>query len=266
MHRFDGMRPLTRQDIHLGGLERDPIRTHQTIPSITAGFPIILSWPEKSRLHEKVFIDAARRAFSTSLGFEVDNPCDHPPMILAAKEYPDLEPAPLRQAAPLSQEDYEYSKLATRIPYLIVMPKYDPISSLTKDVTTFLAAFFALFSCKLSFSSFTARAPSVTPGHAVLWSIGIRHGDINDNNMMWDPKTEKPKLCDFDLSHLCEKLRRGVEEVGPNGLTGFSNTGTWIFIAEELLSLDAMDGLVTRVYRHEVEALMYNQVWIKRRY
>jgi hypothetical protein len=83
---------------------------------------------------------------------------------------------------------------------------------------------------------------------------------------MWDPKTQKPKLCDFDLSHLCEKPRRGVEEVGPDGPTGFSNTGTWIFMAAELLSLDAMDGLVKRVYRHEVEAFIAVLVWIICRY
>ena len=100
----------------------------------------------------------------------------------------------------------------------------------------------------------------------MLWSIGIRHGDISDNNLMWDPKTEKPKLCDFDLSHLCPKPTRGEEEVGPNGPTGFSNTGTWIFMAEELLSIAAMEGRVKRVYRHEVEAFIAVLVWIICRY
>jgi hypothetical protein len=83
---------------------------------------------------------------------------------------------------------------------------------------------------------------------------------------MWDPKTQKPKLCDFDLSHLCEKPERGVEEVGPDGPTGFSNTGTWIFMAAELLSRPAMAGKVKRVYRHEVEAFIAVLVWILCRY
>ena len=100
----------------------------------------------------------------------------------------------------------------------------------------------------------------------MLWSVGIRHGDISDNNLMWDPKTQKPKLCDFDLSHLCERPKLGPKEVGPSGPTGFSNTGTWIFMATELLSHDAMDGRVKRVYRHEVEAFIAVLVWIICRY
>ena len=100
----------------------------------------------------------------------------------------------------------------------------------------------------------------------MLWSVGIRHGDISDNNLMWDPKTQKPKLCDFDLSHLCEKPRRGVEEVGSNGPAGFSNTRTWIFMAEELLDDGAMAGEVRRVYRHEVEAFIAVLIWIICRY
>ena len=84
---------------------------------------------------------------------------------------------------------------------------------------------------------------------------------------MWDAETEKPKLCDFDLSYLCEKHRGGAEgEVGPNGPTGFSNAGTWIFMAGELLTGRAMAGEVKRVYRHEVEAFMAVLVWIICRY
>ncbi|TEB24927.1 hypothetical protein FA13DRAFT_1591608, partial [Coprinellus micaceus] len=113
---------------------------------------------------------------------------------------------------------------------------------------------------------FTSHTHIGILGHAMLWSVGIRHGDISDNNLMWDPKTQKPKLCDFDLSHLCEKPRRGVEEVGPDGPTGFSNTGTWIFMAAELLSRPAMAGKVKRVYRHEVEAFIAVLVWILCRY
>jgi hypothetical protein len=112
-----------------------------------------LSWPEKSRPREKVFIDKAKEEFSGS-EFATDNPCDYLPTILAAKEYPEFESGPLLQAVLQNEEDYEPIKLASRIPYLIAMPKYDPIASLTKDLTTFLAAFFALFYCKLACSSF----------------------------------------------------------------------------------------------------------------
>ena len=111
-----------------------------------------LSWPEKSRPREKAFIDKAREEFSAP-EFATDNPCDYLPTILAAKEYPEFESGPLRQAVLQNEEEYLPMKLASRIPYLMVMPKYEPISTLTRDLTAFLSAFFALFYCELSLLS-----------------------------------------------------------------------------------------------------------------
>ena len=100
------------------------------------------------------FIDTAKGEASTLLESGVDNSCDHLPVIRAAKECPDPKRGLLRLADPQDEEDYEHSKLTIRIPYLIVMPKYDPISGLTRDATKVLAAFFALMYCKFGSSCF----------------------------------------------------------------------------------------------------------------
>ncbi|KAJ3540601.1 hypothetical protein NMY22_g4228 [Coprinellus aureogranulatus] len=206
-----------------------------------------LSYPEKARNREQEFIDQAKEKFGKR-GYEDHNPCDYLPEILAAKEYTEFQSGPLRQAVLEKEEDYVGIERANRVPYLLAMPKYDPISSLTTDWEVFLGAFFALFYC-----------------HAMLWSIGIRHGDISESNLMWDPIEQKPKLCDFDLSHFAEPPTVGKEEE-PVGPKGYSNTGTWIFMANELLTGHAMAGKVKRVYRHEVESFIAVLLWVTCQY
>ncbi|KAJ3518004.1 hypothetical protein NMY22_g13840 [Coprinellus aureogranulatus] len=208
---------------------------------------IKLSYPEKCRDREKEFVDRAKKDFDKR-GYEDYNPCDYLPEILAAKEYTEFQSGPLRQAVLEKEEGYASIERANRVPYLLAMPKYDPISSLTTDWEVFLGAFFALFYC-----------------HAMLWSIGIRHGDISESNLMWDPIEQKPKLCDFDLSHFAEPPTIGQEEK-PVGPKGYSNTGTWIFMADELLTPLAMEGKVKRVYRHEVESFIAVLVWVACQY
>ena len=100
----------------------------------------------------------------------------------------------------------------------------------------------------------------------MLWSIGIRHNDISEGNMMVDKKTNKAKLCDFDLSHLATPPDFSKPEEAPIGPTGFTNTGTWVFMANELLSAQAMDGNVKRIYFHDVESLVAVLLWVTCRY
>ncbi|TEB24942.1 hypothetical protein FA13DRAFT_1796793 [Coprinellus micaceus] len=127
------------------------------------------------------------------------------------------------------------------------MATFDPITSLSNDWNAFLAAFSALFHC-----------------HATLWSVDIQHTGITQSNLMWDCGSAMPRLCDFDFSDEPGSLRPKPLKMGC--LAGSPNAGKWIFMAAELLSLDAMDGLVKLVYRHEVEAFMAVLVWIICRY
>ncbi|KAF6743013.1 hypothetical protein DFP72DRAFT_1178655 [Ephemerocybe angulata] len=89
---------------------------------------------------------------------------------------------------------------AARDPVFVLLSVFKPIATVTSLLEMeVLNAFLALIY-----------------GHAILWSIGVEHGDISEGNLMFDDKDKKPKLCDFDLSHV-----RGRDRP-----SGHSNTGT----------------------------------------
>uniref|UniRef100_A0A0W0FBK9 Fungal-type protein kinase domain-containing protein n=1 Tax=Moniliophthora roreri TaxID=221103 RepID=A0A0W0FBK9_MONRR len=92
--------------------------------------------------------------------------------------------------------------------------------------------------------------------HAILWLLGVEHGDISEANLRFCTKTSWPKLCDWDLSHFTGEPRPA----------GFSNTGTLIFMANDLLTDKGMKGAVTRVYRHDAESLYWVLIWILARF
>ncbi|KAF4620516.1 hypothetical protein D9613_001122 [Agrocybe pediades] len=201
-----------------------------------------LSWKDTPRPTEREFIDEARKRICSSIHATKDaaDPRNFLPEILAERKYTEFDTSIIRDAVLLDPTHHAKSK-ASRYPYMIVMPRYEPIHTLAKDSGfPLLNAFLALVYC-----------------HAVLWSLGIQHGDISDRNLMVDPVTGHPKLCDYDLSHF-------EGEILPECL--FSNTGTWTFMAIELLTPQAMDGHVKRVYRHEVESFLAVLVWILLRY
>ncbi|KAJ3510092.1 hypothetical protein NMY22_g16077 [Coprinellus aureogranulatus] len=77
------------------------------------------------------------------------------------------------------------------------------------------------------------------------------------------PGRRGPKLCDFDLCNIAEVPPLSIEaNLKPVGHKGYSNSGTWMFMASELLTIPAMAGKVKRVYRHELEAFMNVLLWI----
>ncbi|KAF5326292.1 hypothetical protein D9611_000677 [Ephemerocybe angulata] len=171
---------------------------------------------------------------------------DHPAAMKlswSAKSRP-REKAPERFVIGLRQnairQDCKANRVAARDPVLVLLPTFKPIATVTSMLEMeLLNAFLALIY-----------------GHAILWSIGVEHGDISEGNLMFDDKNKEPKLCDFDLAHV-----RGRDHP-----SGYSNTGTWAFMAMELLTQDAMDGLVPRLYRHDFESFIAVLVWVVFRY
>ncbi|KAF6749890.1 hypothetical protein DFP72DRAFT_532694 [Ephemerocybe angulata] len=177
------------------------------------------SWREMSRPYEKDLLSS----------------------ILAKEVFEDIGRSVRKKAIQEDNKAYNAERPLTRgYPVLILLSKHEPIST-TTSVTEIelLNAFLALIYC-----------------HAMLWSIGIEHRDISEGNLMFDKTTKKPKLCDYDLSHLRSECRP----------SGYSNTGTWAFMAMELLTPDAMDGLVARLYRHDFESFIAVLVWVVLRY
>ncbi|KAJ3529147.1 hypothetical protein NMY22_g9121 [Coprinellus aureogranulatus] len=135
-----------------------------------------------------------------------------------------------------------------RLPNRTVIPAYEQISTLTGDWDEFMGAFSAIFCC-----------------HAMLWSVDICHRDIRPNNMMWDTIARQAKLCDFDLCLFPDTRELSAEEQVV-AQQNYSNTGTCIFMANELLTSYAMKYRVKRVYRHEVESFIAILVWFTCQY
>ncbi|KAK0461605.1 uncharacterized protein EV420DRAFT_1477369 [Desarmillaria tabescens] len=89
--------------------------------------------------------------------------------------------------------------------------------------------------------------------HYLLWCIGIAHGDISINNLMYDVVTRKGIVNDFDLAALMEP-----GDISPQK-KGWERTGTKPFMALELL--DNADGSVKRRYRHDLESFAWCLLW-----
>jgi Fungal protein kinase len=89
-------------------------------------------------------------------------------------------------------------------------------------------------------------------GHRHLWNGGVEHNDISVTNLMYDKQTGCGVLNDYDLAHLHDSLR-------PSGL---ERTGTIPFMAMDLLTQEAWDGKVERLYRHDCESFVWVLVWI----
>ncbi|KAF6764618.1 hypothetical protein DFP72DRAFT_868702 [Ephemerocybe angulata] len=200
-----------------------------------------LSWGEVGRNREKVIIDKAREAFQGKEFAEGGDPCDYLPEILGEKVFEDFDTDIVRKAILEDYEAYRAKRpFARRYPVLVMLPKYEPIRVITSmHAATQVSLFIALIYC-----------------HAMLWSVGVEHGDISESNLMYEESTGRPKLCDYDLSHIRGDYRPS-EHLNP---------GTWAFMAGDLLTAEAMEGKVTRLYRHDFESFLAVLVWISLRY
>jgi hypothetical protein len=94
-------------------------------------------------------------------------------------------------------------------------------------------------------------------GHYCLWVGGVEHNDISVKNLMYDKdNNDCGILNDYDLAHLNGRPRP----------SGTDPTGTIPFMAFDLLTRDAWDGKVKRLYRHDCESFAWVLLWICCRY
>jgi len=97
------------------------------------------------------------------------------------------------------------------------------------------------------------RGAHLVAGHWALWEKHIEHGDISLGNLMYDPATKRGVLSDFNLA------REGGPNRRPNAK---DTTGTLPFLALDLLSKKASEGLVPRRYRHDAESFAWCLIYI----
>lgn len=101
----------------------------------------------------------------------------------------------------------------------------------------------------------------------MLWSAGIYHVDISDDNLMWDPATQKPKLCDFGFAEFHDSSWPGEETKESDGsIDEPPITGTAMFLPTDLLFPRPRYRLRKPLFRQEVEAFGAVLVWIACRY
>ncbi len=94
-------------------------------------------------------------------------------------------------------------------------------------------------------------------GHYRLWDRGVQHNDISEKNLMYDKLNEnRGILNDFDLAHLADR----------DPPSGLERTGTMPFMALDLLTDEAWEGGVKRLYRHDCESFAWVLLWICCRY
>ncbi|KAJ7592599.1 hypothetical protein C8J56DRAFT_479559 [Mycena floridula] len=126
---------------------------------------------------------------------------------------------------------------------ILVFERLEPITVLKDDL--FWQAFWDIVRC-----------------HYLLWQLGVHHRDISVNNLMYNPRTKKGILNDFDLAIVVDP-----DETSPTALTKHSPTGTLPFMAMELLSESGEPGCkgqIAHLYRHDLESFSWVFLWICR--
>ncbi|KAK0204164.1 hypothetical protein DFS33DRAFT_1384418 [Desarmillaria ectypa] len=185
------------------------------------------AWPENSRDREPQIIAEAISRANQYLGEFKAHVLEHIPTVVSWQEVKYTSTAIIRQLLGLHAE-HSCTLL------WMVSHKLHPIKSY--DGQDFWKAFWELIRC-----------------HYLLWCIGVAHGDISINNLMYDIITRKAILNDFDLAAL---MNPG--DVSPQK-KGWEQTGTKPFMALELL--DHANSPVKRRYWHDLESFAWCLLW-----
>jgi hypothetical protein len=89
-------------------------------------------------------------------------------------------------------------------------------------------------------------------GHHQLWANGIEHNDISIKVLMYDETNKRGVLNDYDHVHWATQHRP----------TGTECTETRPFMALDLLTDEAWDGKVERIYCHDCESFVWVLLWV----
>ncbi|KAJ7592595.1 hypothetical protein C8J56DRAFT_479458 [Mycena floridula] len=148
---------------------------------------------------------------------------DHIPKLVAAEEFD--ETLSIRSLLSLPRH-------RPRLLRILVFERLEPIISLKGD--DFWQAFWDIIRC-----------------HYLLWQLGVHHRDISVNNLMYNPRTKKGVLNDFDLAIIV-----GPSQTSPLVLSS-TPTGTMPFIAMELLAQSDRNRKFAHLYRHDLESFCW---------
>ncbi|KIM42705.1 hypothetical protein M413DRAFT_122048 [Hebeloma cylindrosporum] len=191
------------------------------------------AWPETKRCKEPEVILEAYKPANELLGTEARSVTDHLPVLVNSRELSYTSTEIIRQLVKSTTTQ------GFRVQLWMLSKKLQPIHALAP--VDFWKAFWQTLRC-----------------HALLWRIGIAHGDVSLYNLMSKEDNKYGVLNDFDLSTI---MKPGDQNPNRQGL---ERTGTLPFMALQLLDDEGFDGKVPRRYRHELESFAWILVWVSR--
>jgi hypothetical protein len=223
------------------------VEARSNLPGRTRKLAVKLYWPEQVRPKETEIIAEAR-----ALGRRDPAITNHLPVVIAEEDFPYFT-GNVRNALGVSDGRPGYSR--SRVMRVIVFTLLEPITKLRKS--HFVRAWLECLRCKCYHTDGYAHFlnhQQILLGHFKLWELGFEHGDPSLANLMIDPATNRGVLNDWDLS-----FRRSRDRVGH---VGGERTGTVPFMAMDLLCRKYWDGEMERLYRHDLEGLIWILPWV----
>ena len=219
-------------------LEREPSILEQT----SSPYFFKAYWVECSRTKEPVIVEEAHRRAELYLGELKSFVLDHIPRIEYWEERKQTSTDIIRDLVGKSSR--------SRAQIVLVAQKLTKLAPL--DGKQFYPAFWDIVRCALFIVLPWTFGKSLTgneTGHYLLWRIGVVHGDISLDNLLYDTNKEKGILNDFDMS----RLMQAGQDI-PDW-EGEERTGTREFMALDLLNEHKKNLL--RGYRHDLESFAW---------
>ncbi|KAG1741282.1 hypothetical protein EDB19DRAFT_2024649 [Suillus lakei] len=185
-------------------------------------------WPEEEREREAEIL---QNVYEIAKSGEEGGMKRHVPMMVWFHEFEDTSTAKIRSA--LANDGAESGK---RVLYINVSRKLLPMMKLSGK--EFLSAWWQSVLC-----------------HQALWKEGVHHCQVSPSNLMVYQTSSDGRwigvLNDFDLS---------------STPSGQERTWTVPFMANELLTKEAIEGEVKHLYQHDAESFIWVLTWVSLRY
>ncbi|KAG1719909.1 hypothetical protein EDB19DRAFT_612502 [Suillus lakei] len=202
-------------------------------------------WPEEEGEREAEIL---QNVYEIAKNDEEGGMKRHVPMMVWFHEFEDTSTAKIRSA--LANDGAESGK---RVLYINVSRKLLPMMKLSGK--EFLSAWWQSVLCRLFFLALLLYLLTATLGHQALWKEGVHHCQVSPSNLMVYQTSSDGRwigvLNDFDLS---------------STPSGQERTWTVPFMANELLTKEAIEGEVKHRYQHDAESFIWVLTWVCLRY
>ncbi|CAL1713359.1 unnamed protein product [Somion occarium] len=214
----------------------DPDHKEKTLKLADENLVMKVYWPDKSRTSESDIVSTARSIVSEHQPDLLDNL----PVIYHSYDYEGTDTSKIRVSLGLPIKTVK--KIVTgRILRVLLMERLE--SMMTLQPQLFMSSWLQVVKC-----------------HYFVWECGVEHSDISEGNVMYRTKKKGNiiygVLNDWDLATLRNKTDHG----------GLERTGTIPFMALDLLTEKYWKGKIKRLYRHDLESLVWLLPWVSLNY